>query len=164
MYTNSFRERKPVKYIENMNSVWMEQFCNFLSLILLFCLFVCLFFFKRTMSRVQSLQQITLHLHFIIFNEINITASGFFSVIAFKLKLTYKDHCFSWLSCAGQIKFHSVKLMIRFLLGKEKPSEMRPVLNLWLRSSVVSFVQLVSGRHVFESHQSLNFFTLLVCN
>ena len=54
--------------------------------------------------------------------------------------------------------------MIRFLLGKEKPSEMRPVLNLWLRSSVVSFVQLVSGRHVFESHQNLNFFTLLVCN
>ena len=101
------------------------------------CLFVC-FFFKRTMSKVQSLQQITLHLHYIIFNEINITASGFFSVIAFKLKLTYKDHCFSWLSCAGQIKFYSVKLMIRFLLGKEKSSEMRPVINLWLRSSVVS--------------------------
>ena len=54
--------------------------------------------------------------------------------------------------------------MIRFLLGKEKPSKMHPVLNLWLRSSVVSFVQLVSRRHEFESHQSLNFFTLLVCN
>ena len=54
--------------------------------------------------------------------------------------------------------------MIKFLLGKEKPSKMHPVLNLWLRSSVVSFVQLVSRRHEFESHQSLNFFTLLVCN
>ena len=54
--------------------------------------------------------------------------------------------------------------MIRFLLGKEKPFKMHLVLNLWLRRSVISFVQLVSRRHVFESHQSLNFFTLLVCN
>lgn len=44
---------------------------------------------------VQLLQLITLHLHFMFFNEINITASGFFSVIAFKLKLNCEDHCFS---------------------------------------------------------------------
>ena len=61
-----------------------------------------------------------------------------------------------------EVKLISLKFIVRLFHGKEKPSEMCPIPNVCLPSSLGSRAQLVhvhaSGRHWFKSQQTLNFF------